>query len=184
VSKLRQYFNWYSFIIRSYRSELRSIGQWVRHNRLSYSETCPSGKPCGNREINCDHNTSRLATSQLNEQRYSPWSRYFQLEVKKKNSGWVWDLAEAPVLSRVSIPESNSTKVSLRIKGIKLCTFTVNESRTSSVGIATGYGLDYRRGRNSSPGRVRNFHFSISQRPSLGYTKPPLRWVQVLFLRE
>jgi hypothetical protein len=35
-------------------------------------------------------------------------------------------------------------------------------SRDSSVGIATGYGLDDQRGGSSSPGRVKNFHFSIS----------------------
>jgi hypothetical protein len=41
-------------------------------------------------------------------------------------------------------------------------------SRDSSVSIATGYGLDDRRGGSSSPGRVNNFHFSISSRPALG----------------
>jgi hypothetical protein len=33
-------------------------------------------------------------------------------------------------------------------------------SRDSSVGIATGYGLDDQRGGSSSPGRVKIFHFS------------------------
>jgi hypothetical protein len=28
-----------------------------------------------------------------------------------------------------------------------------------------------------SPGRVKNFHFSISSRPTLGSTKPPVQWV-------
>jgi hypothetical protein len=32
----------------------------------------------------------------------------------------------------------------------------------SSVGIATGYGLDDQGGGSLSPGRVNNFHFSIS----------------------
>jgi hypothetical protein len=33
------------------------------------------------------------------------------------------------------------------------------------------------RGRGSSPGRVKNFHFSMSSRPALGSTQPPLQWV-------
>jgi hypothetical protein len=33
------------------------------------------------------------------------------------------------------------------------------------------------RGRGSSPGRVKNFHFSISSRPALGSAQPPIQWV-------
>jgi hypothetical protein len=33
------------------------------------------------------------------------------------------------------------------------------------------------RGRDSSPGRVKNVHFSISSRPALGSTQPPIQWV-------
>jgi hypothetical protein len=44
-------------------------------------------------------------------------------------------------------------------------------SRDSSVGIATGYGLDDQRG------RVKNFHFSISSRPALGSTQPLIKSV-------
>jgi hypothetical protein len=29
----------------------------------------------------------------------------------------------------------------------------------------------------SSPGRVKNFHFSMSSRPALGSTQPPVQWV-------
>jgi hypothetical protein len=32
-------------------------------------------------------------------------------------------------------------------------------------------------GRSSSPGRVKNFHFSMSSRPSVGSTQPPIQWV-------
>jgi hypothetical protein len=46
-------------------------------------------------------------------------------------------------------------------------------SRDSSVGIATGYGLD-ERDRSSSPGRFKNFHVSTSSRPVLGFTQPPI----------
>jgi hypothetical protein len=31
--------------------------------------------------------------------------------------------------------------------------------------------------RSSSTGRVSNFHFSISSRPALGSTQPPIQWV-------
>jgi hypothetical protein len=45
-------------------------------------------------------------------------------------------------------------------------------SQDSSVGIATGYGLDDQGGGSSSPGRVKYFHFSISSRPALGCPQP------------
>jgi hypothetical protein len=47
----------------------------------------------------------------------------------------------------------------------------------SAVGIATGYGMNDRWGRSSSPGRVKNFLFSTSSRPALGSTQPPVQWV-------
>jgi hypothetical protein len=50
-------------------------------------------------------------------------------------------------------------------------------SLDSSVGIATGYRLGDRGGGSSSPGRVKNFHFSLSSRPALGSTQPPIKWV-------
>jgi hypothetical protein len=49
--------------------------------------------------------------------------------------------------------------------------------RERGVGIATGYGLDDQRGGSSSPGRVNNFYFSISSRPALGSTQPPIKLV-------
>jgi hypothetical protein len=33
------------------------------------------------------------------------------------------------------------------------------------------------RGRGSSPGRVKNFHFSMLSRPALASTQPPIQWV-------
>jgi hypothetical protein len=33
------------------------------------------------------------------------------------------------------------------------------------------------RGRGSIPGRVKNVHFSMSSRPVLGSTQPPIQWV-------
>jgi hypothetical protein len=33
------------------------------------------------------------------------------------------------------------------------------------------------KGRSSSPGKVKNFHFSMSSRPDLGFTQPPIQWV-------
>jgi hypothetical protein len=48
-------------------------------------------------------------------------------------------------------------------------------SRDISVGIATGYGLNGQGGGRSSPGRVKSFYFSISSRPALGSTQPPIK---------
>jgi hypothetical protein len=33
------------------------------------------------------------------------------------------------------------------------------------------------RRRGSSPGRVKNFHFSMLSRPALGSAQPPIQWV-------
>jgi hypothetical protein len=60
-----------------------------------------------------------------------------------------------------------SCKLSFPIVGLKMY----------SLPIATGYGLDDQGGGSSSPGRVKNFHFSISSRPALGSTQPPIKWV-------
>jgi hypothetical protein len=49
-------------------------------------------------------------------------------------------------------------------------------SRVGAVGIASGYGLDDR-GLSSSPGRVKNFLFFTSSRPTLESTQPPIQWV-------
>jgi hypothetical protein len=38
------------------------------------------------------------------------------------------------------------------------------------------------RGRGSSPGGGKNFHFSMSSRPALGPTQPPIQWVLGAFL--
>jgi hypothetical protein len=47
-------------------------------------------------------------------------------------------------------------------------TYILKESRDSSVGIATGYGLDDRGVGVPSPGGGKNFHFSMSFRPFSG----------------
>jgi hypothetical protein len=54
---------------------------------------------------------------------------------------------------------------------------TVNESRDSVVGIATGYGLDDLRVGVRALVRVNNFNFSISSKPALRSTQPPVQWV-------
>jgi hypothetical protein len=55
--------------------------------------------------------------------------------------------------------------------------YNCNRSRDSVVSIVTGYRLDDWGGRSSSPSRVKNFLFSISSRPALGPTQPPIQWV-------
>jgi hypothetical protein len=49
------------------------------------------------------------------------------------------------------------------------------------AGIASRYSdwlrAGRRRGRSSSPSRVKNFLFSTSSRPALGSTKLPLQWI-------
>jgi hypothetical protein len=57
-------------------------------------------------------------------------------------------------------------------------TSIITRSRNSVVGIATGYGLDYRGVGVPSPGRVKNFLFSMASRPALGPTQPPIQWVR------
>jgi hypothetical protein len=50
-------------------------------------------------------------------------------------------------------------------------------SKDGAVGIATGYRLDKRKGRSSSPVRVKQFLFSTSPKPALGPTQPPIQLV-------
>jgi hypothetical protein len=56
-----------------------------------------------------------------------------------------------------------------------------SKSWDSSVGIATGYGLEYRWVGVPSVGRVTNFLFSTSSRPALEPTQPPIQWVPGAF---
>jgi hypothetical protein len=55
--------------------------------------------------------------------------------------------------------------------------YLTDRSRDSSVGIATGYGLDDRGVGVKRPCKVKNFLFSTSPRPALGCTQPPSQWV-------
>jgi hypothetical protein len=61
--------------------------------------------------------------------------------------------------------------------------FTMLSVRDSAVGIAAGYGLHDRRGRSLNSGRVKNFLFSMSSRPALGSTQPPIKEVTGVFPR-
>jgi hypothetical protein len=49
------------------------------------------------------------------------------------------------------------------------------KGRNSSVGIATGYGMDDQG--SLSPGGGKKFHFSMSSRPAVGPTQSPIQWV-------
>jgi hypothetical protein len=57
------------------------------------------------------------------------------------------------------------------------------ESRHSSVGIVTDYGLEDWMIGVRIPAGAENFLFDTVSRPALGPTQPPIQWVQVaLFL--
>jgi hypothetical protein len=67
---------------------------------------------------------------------------------------------------------------------INYCDFNVKERRKqikssflrdSSVGIVSGYGLDDQGEREFESRKGKNFHFSISSRPALGSTQPPIK---------
>jgi hypothetical protein len=52
-------------------------------------------------------------------------------------------------------------------------------SRGRALSIATGYGLDGRKVWNSNPGRGKLSLLSLSWRPALGPTQPPIQQVQL-----
>jgi hypothetical protein len=56
-------------------------------------------------------------------------------------------------------------------------TLKSQESRDSSVGIATGYGLDDRMIGVDSRRELGIFLLVIASRPALGPTQPPIQWV-------
>jgi hypothetical protein len=51
------------------------------------------------------------------------------------------------------------------------------KSRESSVGIASGYGLDDRGSRVRFPAGTGNFLFTTVSRTAVGPTQPPIQWV-------
>jgi hypothetical protein len=53
-----------------------------------------------------------------------------------------------------------------------------NRTRDSSVGIATGYGLE---DQGSNPGRSKIFLFSTAPRPALRHTQLHMQWVPGAF---
>jgi hypothetical protein len=68
-------------------------------------------------------------------------------------------------------------KAGCNLEKLIVLSYNLNcRSRDSSVGIATGYGLDDR-GVRVSPGKVKNFLLSTSSRMALGPTQPPIEWV-------
>jgi hypothetical protein len=55
--------------------------------------------------------------------------------------------------------------------------YTVSGAGIAQSVLRLATGWTPRGSRNSSPDRVTNFHFSISSRPNLGSTQPPIKWV-------
>jgi hypothetical protein len=68
-------------------------------------------------------------------------------------------------------PESKSGHHSWSTGG-----FNISYSQLIKAGIATGYGLDDQGSEFKSSGS-KNFHFSMSSRPTLRLTQPPVKWV-------
>jgi hypothetical protein len=53
----------------------------------------------------------------------------------------------------------------------------IRKDQYRGVGIVTGYMLDWMGGGSASLGIVKNFKFSMSSRPALGLTQPPIQWL-------
>jgi hypothetical protein len=58
-----------------------------------------------------------------------------------------------------------------------LASFSISQSRDSSVGIVTDHGLDDRGSRVRFPGGLGIFLFTTASRTALGPTQPPIQWV-------
>jgi hypothetical protein len=82
--------------------------------------------------------------------------------------------------------ENEITRLQYYSKYVQLChfseasilTFIDYKLRDCSVGIVTGYGLDYRGSGVRFPAKGRNFFFSTASIPALDLTHPPIQWVQ------
>jgi hypothetical protein len=88
---------------------------------------------------------------------------------------------------RTDVPELSAyTTWSEDVKATLLCSLIWNSNFVHSI-LRSRYSDWLRagrpRGRNWSPGRVKNFLFSTSSRPALGPTQPPIQWVPGAFPR-
>jgi hypothetical protein len=62
--------------------------------------------------------------------------------------------------------------------GVMARSFIFKDAISTAYAIYSEWLLAGRlRGRSLSPGRVKNIHFSMSSRPALGSTQPPIQWV-------
>jgi hypothetical protein len=78
---------------------------------------------------------------------------------------------------RLVLHTVSSDTIRRRLWVLNVIKTTILSISWAVVGIATGYGL-YDRGIGvPSPGRVKNFLFSVSSRPALGSTQHPIQWV-------
>jgi hypothetical protein len=93
-------------------------------------------------------------------------------------SAWTW--RHVPPKRRLAFIENMALYPRRHRQLIKLWLVLINlESQDSVVGITTGRP----RGRSSSPGGGKNFHFSMSSTPAVGTTQPPIQWVPVSLSR-
>jgi hypothetical protein len=75
------------------------------------------------------------------------------------------------------VNESKSSSMSRTSKQSFVSVYSLYRNRNSVLIIETGYRAWRPRGRSSSPGGGKNFHFSMLSRPALGFTQPPTQWM-------
>jgi hypothetical protein len=65
----------------------------------------------------------------------------------------------------------------IRLDGVLLCIYLLRGVRIQDNWYRDWLRAGRPRGRGSSPGRIKNFHFSMSSRLTVGSTQSPIQWV-------
>jgi hypothetical protein len=68
------------------------------------------------------------------------------------------------------------------LKMVATCSSKISVDFTDYIALCESRDSDWLRagrprGRRSNPGRVKNFYFSMSSKPAVGSTQPPMQWV-------
>jgi hypothetical protein len=105
-----------------------------------------------------------------------PWAPYYSFDPTAFRS----DLSHMPCSRFTSAHTLEQKCLGTRVLYLS-DNYIIRGSRDSVVGIGLRVGRP--RGRSSSPGRVKNFLFTISSRPALRFTQPPIQWVPAALSR-